>query len=59
LHGLRKGRRKPVAFGNLKLSPFFHREEPSDFASTTDDNIIERSKNSIFEGVTEGVNIDG
>ena len=59
LHGLRKSRRKPVAFGNLKLSPFFHHEEPPDLASTTDNNIIERSKNSIFEGVTKGVNIDG
>jgi hypothetical protein len=59
LHGLRESRREPVTFGNLKLSPFLHREEPSDLASTTDNNVIKRAKHGVFKRVTKGVNING
>ena len=55
---MRETCRKPVVFGYLEFGPFFHGENPSDFASAAEDNVIKRPKYSILESVTKRVNIN-
>jgi hypothetical protein len=53
LHCLRESGRKPVVFRYLEFGPLFHSEKSSNFASAANNDVIKRTKDGIFEGVTK------